>query len=111
MCNLIGYSGYNNKQQKSKVYPWSDVDNFLREDALQKNCRGTKCASDVTGDIDVTVVRFSVGSRCATATEQDIKWQPAVMAGAVSCASVTQSVGTFSNRLSKITSLISKSSL
>lgn len=62
----------------------------------------------MTGDTDVTVVRFSAGSRCAPDAEEDTKQRAAVMAGAVS---VPQSVETFSNRLSKITALMSKSSL
>lgn len=46
-----------------------------------KSRRGVKCGSDVTGDIDVTVVRFSAGSSRAPATE-DIKQRPAVTAEA-----------------------------
>lgn len=88
---MKGYSDYNNKQQNdNKAYPQSEADSFLREGELQ---RGVKCASDVTGDFDVTLVRFSVGSHCAPATEEDIKKQPAVTAGAVTVPeSVCQSV-------------------
>lgn len=74
--NFQGCSDYN--KVKAKVFPETEVQSFWDR---AHSRRGVKCGSDVTGDIDVPVVRFSAGSSRAPATE-DIKQRPAVTAEA-----------------------------